>query len=271
MLLALLLSLFACATAAGQISSVEPVGTELRSDDLPDIAAADDGTLWLAWMSHDARRDEINLRQYRDGNWSNVLLVPGGDGDIWLPQIALDSQNRVWVVWSARRIGNWDLYARRYDPATESWGDLVRLTDHRLPDIYPSLAARDGKLAVAWQGFRGSESDILLRTFSDGDWSETVAVSGRPGNDWSPAVALDSRGTAWVAYDSYRNGNYDVYLVGLRDGSTAVDEMAVAETPAVRGPALCRRRSGRPRLGRLGEWRSQLGQGQRLQLPLPDA
>ena len=227
----LLLSLFACATAAGQIDSVEAVGTELRSDDLPDIAAADDGTLWLVWMSHDARRDEINLRQYRDGTWSNVLLVPSGDGDVWLPQVALDSQNRVWVVWSARRNGNWDLYARRYDPAAESWGDLVRLTDHRLPDIYPSLAARDGKLAVAWQGFRGSESDILLRTFSEGDWSETVSVSGRPGNDWSPTVALDSRGTAWVTYDSYRNGNYDVYLVGLRDGSTAVAEMAVAETP----------------------------------------
>ncbi|MXY69255.1 MAG: hypothetical protein F4Y47_11980 [Acidobacteriia bacterium] len=226
-----LLSLFACATAAGQINSVEPVGTELRSDDLPDIAAADDGTLWLVWMSHDARRDEINLRQYRDGNWSNVLLIPSGDGDVWLPQVALDSQNRVWVVWSARRNGNWDLYARRYDPAAESWGDLARLTDHRLPDIYPSLAARDGKLAVAWQGFRGSESDILLRTFSEGEWSETVSVSGRPGNDWSPTVALDSQGTVWVAYDSYRNGNYDVYLVGLRDGRTAVAEMAVAETP----------------------------------------
>ena len=227
----LLLSVLACLPAAGQFSSVEPVGTELRSDDLPDIAAASDGTLWLVWMSHDARRDEINLRQYRNGSWSNVLLVPNGDGDVWLPQVALDGRNRVWVVWSARRNGNWDLYARRYDPAAESWGSLVRLTDHRLPDINPSLAARDGKLAVAWQAFRGSESDILLRTFADGEWSQAVSVSGRPGNDWSPAVALDSRGAAWVAYDSYRNGNYDVYLTALQDGRTAVEEMAVAETP----------------------------------------
>ena len=227
----LLLSLICSAPALGQLSSIQSVGTEMRADDLPDIAAATDGTLWLVWMSHADRRDEIGLRQYREGQWSNLLLVPGGSGDVWLPQIALDAENHPWVIWSARRNGNWDLYARSYDPAAESWGDLVRLTDHPLPDINPSLASRDGQFALVWQGFRGRESDIFLRTFSGGEWSEQVAVSGRPGNDWNPAVALDSRGAAWVAYDSYRNGNYDVYLTALRNGEAAVPEMAVAETP----------------------------------------
>ena len=225
------LLLILSAPAIAQFSSVESVGTELLADDLPDIAAATDGSLWLAWMSHSGRRDEIHLRQHRDGKWSNVLLVPGGSGDLWLPQVALDAQNRPWVVWSARRNDNWDIYARRYDPADESWGGLIRLTDHHLPDIYPHLAARGGRLAVVWQGFRGRESDIFLRVLSDGEWSEAVAVSGRPGNDWSPAVALDSDGAAWVAYDSYRNGNYDVFLVAVRDGETVTEEMAVAKTP----------------------------------------
>ena len=227
----LLVPLILCAPAFGQLSSIQSAGTELRSDDLPDIAAATDGTLWLVWMSHSDRRDEIGLRQYREGKWSNVLLVPDGSGDVWLPQVAVDAGNRPWVIWSARRNDNWDLYARSYDPASESWGDLIRLTDHRLPDINPNLASRGGRFAVVWQGFRGRESDIFLRTFSEGEWSEEVAVSGRPGNDWNPAVALDSRGAAWVAYDSYRNGNYDVYLVAMRNGETATEEMAVAKTP----------------------------------------
>ena len=227
----LLTPLLVCAAATGQISSIEAVGTELRADDLPDIAAGEEGSLWLTWMSHSARRDEIHLREHRDGAWSNALPVPGGSGDVWLPQVAVDGGNGVWVVWSARRFGNWDLYARRFNPESESWDGLIRLTDHRLPDIHPSLAARDGQLAVAWQGFRHGESNIFLRTFRDGEWSETTAVTGQPGNDWSPAVALDSQGAAWVAYDSYRNGNYDVYLTAIRDGKAAVPEMAVAETP----------------------------------------
>ena len=221
----------ACVPATSELASVESVGTELRSDDLPDIAAATDGTLWLAWMSHSAERDEINLRQRSNGKWSNVLLVPGGSGDVWLPQVAVDSANRPWVVWSARRNDNWDIFARRYDPPSESWDDLVRISDHRLPDIYPNLASRDGQLAVAWQGFRGRESDIFLKTLSDGEWSEEVTVSSRPGNDWSPSVALDSDGAAWVAYDSYRNGNYDVFLAAFRDGRAMANEIAVAKTP----------------------------------------
>ena len=227
----LVLSLVLCVPAAGQLSEVRSVGTEMRSDDLPDIAAATDGTLWLVWMSHAEGRDEISLRQYREGKWGNLFWVPGTSGDVWLPQIGLDTEGRPWVVWSERRNGNWDLYARRFDPAAESWGDLVRLADHHLPDINPHLASRGGEFAVVWQGFRGRESDIFLRTFSGGEWSEEVAVSGSPGNDWDPAVALDSRGAAWVAYDSYRNGNYDVYLTARADGETVTPEMAVAETP----------------------------------------
>ena len=158
-------------------------------------------------------------------------MVPGGSGDVWLPQVAVDEENRPWVIWSARRNDNWDLFARRFDPEAESWGELLQLTDHRLPDINPHLTSREGRFALVWQGFRGRESDIFLRTYSDGNWSEPVEVSGRPGNDWNPVAAIDSRGAAWVAYDSYRNGNYDVFLVAMRAGEVATEEMAVAKTP----------------------------------------
>ena len=232
MVQALLLFCFlVSAPLLGQLGSIESVGTELRSDDLPDIEAAPDGTVWVVWMSHSDKRDEITLRQHRDGKWSNVVMVPGGSGDVWLPQVAVDTESRPWVVWSARRNGNWDLFARRFDPAAEDWGDLMRLTDHHLPDINPRLASRNGHFAVVWQGFRGRESDIFVRTFSDGEWSAEVSVSGQPGNDWNPDVAIDSRGAAWVAYDSYRNGNYDVFLVAIKDGEIVSEEIAVAKTP----------------------------------------
>ncbi len=217
--------------AMAQFSRVESVGDDLKSNDLPDIAAASGGSLWLTWISHSGRRDEIGLREHRDGEWSNVLPVPDGSGDVWLPQVGMDSEDRPWVVWSARRGNNWDIFARRYDPRANSWGALVRLSDHRLPDINPHLASRDGQLAVVWQGFRGRESDIFLRTLSGEQWSGLVEVTGRPGNDWNPAVALDSRGVAWVAYDSYRGGNYDVFLAGMAGGARAVEEMGVAVSP----------------------------------------
>jgi hypothetical protein len=43
-------------------------------------------------------------------------------------------------------------------------------------------------------------------------------------------VAFDSKGNVWVAYDSYRNGNYDVFLTRVARGAPEGSEMAVAQT-----------------------------------------
>ena len=222
------------APAAAQVlSDVTMAGTEMKEDDVPSIAAAPDGSLWLAWLAYSDRRDEIAIRQWKDGRWGNMRYLPNTSGDVWLPQAGVDAAGRLWVVWSQMLDGNWDLYARGYDSDEQAWGPQVRLTDHPLPDINPRMASDGlGGLAVAWQGFRGRHSNIYLRTYSDvAGWSgDAIQVTGRPANDWEPAVAFDSAGTIWVAYDSYANGNYDVFLTGIREGVVAVPEIAVAKT-----------------------------------------
>lgn len=220
----------ASAQDAELLSDVAMPGAEMREDDLPSIAAAPDGSLWFVWMSYADRRDEIAVRRRQNGVWGNLQYVPNTSGDVWLPQAGVDSAGRLWVVWSQMRDDNWDLYARSYDPGEEAWGAMVRLTDHDLPDVNPRLAD-DGKgqLAVVWQGFRGKHANIYLKTYSaSAGWSQDVQVTGRPANEWEPAAAFDSKGTVWVAYDSYKNGNYDVYLTGVRNGKIAVPELAVA-------------------------------------------
>ena len=42
------------------------------------------------------------------------------------------------------------------------------------------------------------------------DWSEPREISGA--SAWMPAAATDSKGNLYVAWDSYRNGNYDIYF-----------------------------------------------------------
>jgi hypothetical protein len=198
--------------AGGEITALA-VGHEFRQDDSPSIAAAPDGSLWVAWLSFDGDRDDVAIRRYQNGKWGALQWVPGSSGDNWLPQVAVDSASRPWVVWSQQVNGNWDLYARRFDPARQEWSVLERLTSAPLPDINPRLASDDkGHFALVWQGFRGKNGNIFLKTFDGEKWSDDVRVTNHAANDWEPAVALDSKGNAWVAYDSYKNGNYDVFL-----------------------------------------------------------
>ena len=112
-----------------------------------------------------------------DGKWSNLHWVPNTSGDSWLPQIAVDAQNRAWVVWSQQVNSNWDIYARSFDPAKQEWGSLERLTTDPMPDINPRLASDGkGKFALVWQGFRGKNSNIFLKTF---DGAEVVGRRAR--------------------------------------------------------------------------------------------
>lgn len=223
--------LTAPAVAQSGIASATMVGHEFRQDDLPSIAAAPDGSLWVAWLSFVGDRDDVAIRHYSNGKWGSLQWVPNTSGDSWLPQVGVDGANRVWVVWSQMAGGNWDLYARRFDPAKQEWGSLERLTSDPMPDINPRLASDGkGRLALVWQGFRGKSSDIFLKTLEGDKWSSEVRVTNSPANEWEPAVALDASGNAWVAYDSYRNGNYDVFLTRVSGGAVQGAEMTVAAT-----------------------------------------
>jgi hypothetical protein len=206
--------------------SKQAIGHEYRQDDYPSLAAAPDGSLWAAWLSFDGKRDDVAIRRFQGGKWSNLHWVPNTSGDSFMPLVGVDPKNRVWVVWSQQLDANWDLYTRWFDPAAQEWGPLERLTSDPLPDINPRMAAgTNGRFALVWQGFRGKYSNIFLKTFDGERWGAEVRVTRTMGNDWEPAVALDSRGSPWIVYDSYRNGTYDVFL------SHEGREVAVAATP----------------------------------------
>ena len=43
-------------------------------------------------------------------------------------------------------------------------------------------------------------------------------MTEKPANHWAPAIAADSKGNVYVAWDSYENGNYDVFLRRFHNG-----------------------------------------------------
>lgn len=190
-----------------------------RNDDYPSIAAMNDTTAWVVWQSYSGQMDEIRLSKHDDKGWHTFTTVPGGSGDLWRPQIAIDGQGLLWVAWSQQVDGNFDIYARALDDKQDTWLDTVRLSSDPGPDIDHHLVAdRRGGLWVVWQGFHGRNSDVFLRHYDGSGWSEETRITENAANDWEPRVALDSRGRAHIVWDTYRNGNYDVYMRILEGG-----------------------------------------------------
>ena len=227
------------ASVLGEIAAVRLTGAKTE-DDFPVMARAPDGTVWLAYVAYTpgpplvmdrvargafealeprGNGDRIRLMQFDGQNWHAPLDATEGGLDLWRPTIAVDHQGVVWLAWGQPVDGNWEIFSRRYTPpkagALEGkWSKIVRVTNAAGSD-FGAVATIDaaGQVWAAWQGFRDGNYEILLAHGNpDGSWSEPQVISTSKANDWSPAIAADSQGRVYVAWDAYDRGNYDVQL-----------------------------------------------------------
>jgi len=207
-------------------------------DDFVSVAQTSDGTLYAAYSAYFDGHDQVRIhKQLASGKWSTRTYAPLVEprADVWMPQLAVDAQDRVWLIWSEQtdrvptKSGNWDLYARWNDGL--KWGPLVRLTQDPRPDINPHVFQDPQRnIHVVWQAHPKDNGDIQYCSYDGKDWSAPLAVTSDAPSDWYPRGAVDDRGRVWITFDSYRNGDYDVFLTHLQDGQ-AGPVLPIAASP----------------------------------------
>jgi len=209
-------------------------------DDYPTMAKGQDGAVWLAYVAYQpgppiiperlqaqnfetlvpkGNGDQIRLMRWDGRAWQPPLDVTEPGLDVWRPTATVDGKGDVWIAWSQQVDGDWEIFYRRYTPATSQqpqgqWSEIVRLTRSPGSDIFVAATTdSQGVVWLAWQAWRKDNFDIMLAALSDGHpWKEPRVLSTSPANDWSPAIAADKLGNVYVAWDTYDKGNYDVIL-----------------------------------------------------------
>jgi hypothetical protein len=105
--------------------------------------------------------DQVMVRHFSKATstWEPPIAVSDKGLDVMRAAVAVDGQKRVWVIWSANKGGNFDLYAKYLDG--ETWSPEMRVTTDPGTDINP-VAATDtrGRVWIAWQAFRGDNLDV---------------------------------------------------------------------------------------------------------------
>jgi hypothetical protein len=120
-------------------------------DDFPAAAYGPDGTLWVAYVSYklrdESRRieqkdlkeqpsdfkslftpefaDQLFVKYYRDGKWSEPLAITGPKEDLVRCGIAVEGDGTVWLTYSANRKGRYDVYYRSLRIEKEQAGPRI--------------------------------------------------------------------------------------------------------------------------------------------------
>ena len=216
-----------------RVPPVEHVTTEDYEDDYPSISTDPDGKVFVAWIGYRNNADEVFFRHRGTGTWSATATVTERPGDLYGTAVAVDGQLRTWVVWSEREGTDWHLKARSFDG--QVWSAVRALTSGTGNNLFHRLVADSkGNLHLVWQSAQHGRFDIYYKSMTNRSWSDEINLSdGKKEarvNDWNPDVAVGSKGTAWIAWDSYDQGSYNIRMRSIRSGQPG-ELMRVTDSP----------------------------------------
>ncbi len=214
--------------------------TNAEQHDYPSIAVTRSGDVWLAWQAYQDRGDHVYVQ--RRGSAPTRLTTE--KGDIYRTSVAEDPDGRIHVAWSERHGTDWNLYERIFDG--RNWSPRAQITRGNVPNIFHKFAAGPRALNLVWVGFENGESYLYAASYTrSSGWSQPQRVGGP--SVWAPDAACDRDGNLHVAWDSYINGNYDIYYRRIAaDGTPAAVEQ-ITKSPGFNAhPSLAIDGQGRP-------------------------
>src|SRR5262245_55719302 len=166
------------------ISTALPIATGKTEDDFPAACYGPDGTLWVAWIGYhvkdESRRieapqlkeqpkdfkayytpefgDQLFVKYYREGKWSEQIAVTGAHEDIVRCAIA-HSKNEVIVGYSARRRGIPHICFRKLEVQQRLIVGKEQIDEHsQEPSINPSMTTiNGGEVFAAFQQWSGDK------------------------------------------------------------------------------------------------------------------
>ena len=193
----------------------ELLSTADYEDDEAAIAALPNGDVAVAWVAYRDKGDRVMLRTRSGGTWSAAEEVTESPGDLFRCSLAVDSSGGLWAFWS-RRDGVTRGTSRAAASSTARGARRRTISFGGSNTFHRAASSGNGDVFVVWQSHRGRAghqlTDIYGRRWSQGEWSEVVRISESPANDWEPFVAGGPGGRAYAVWDSYHDGNYDVFF-----------------------------------------------------------
>jgi len=187
---------------------------EGRFNDEPSMVEASDGSLYIAWNGFRDGSDVLMIARYQftEGQFRHLASwqALGGPGTYLLGLKLVAAGDSVVALYAAERGRRWDIFALPCGPSGPS--RPFAITSGAASSVKPDGAWRNGTLWVAWESSRNGARHVYMASLRDGKVSRPEPVSAAGQSNYGPSTAVESNGSVTVAWHSFRDNNYDIYL-----------------------------------------------------------
>jgi hypothetical protein len=186
----------------------------------PRVAVDPQGNAVVVWSQYDGTRNSIWARRFTVPNtWNLPELIELDDlGDANNPQVAINSNGHIVVVWRQNDGTRNNIWANRFTP-TSSWSGPTKLnTVESINSSSPQVAIdSEGNAVAVWEQEVGSVPGVWTsRSVSGSIWQtpKRLDIATTNNEAFEPQIALNSAGIAtavWLQFDGVKT-----YVQGAR-------------------------------------------------------
>ena len=204
-------------TAAGQLELPDTLPDTGGAAVIPEVAMSDDGEAVVAWLGDDGTASRVRaVTVSAAGAIGPLATVSTAAVDAESVGVGIDDDGDAVISWLRFADQHFRVYARTLS-AAGALGARQTLSRAGENAFQPEVAvAANGRSAVTWQRFDGSDRRIQAVALSAAGVPGTVktlSASGSDGN--SPAVAIDADGDSVIVWE--RSGDARIHAQTMTD------------------------------------------------------
>ena len=178
-------------------SAIKTLTWNSGASEYPAIAADSSNRIHVVWQDDTPGNAEIYYMKSEDRGttWGAARRLTWEYGASQRPAIAVDSSDRIHVVWQDDKSGTTEIYYKGSTDGGASWSSAKRLTWTSGISEYPALAVGSGtNIYVVWHDDTPGTQEIYFKGSTDGGatWNSARRLTWASSDCWTPAIVKGS-------------------------------------------------------------------------------
>jgi hypothetical protein len=152
------------------------------------------------------------------------------------PDIAVDKDGGINVVWYDDTPGNDEIFFSRSSDGGAAWTQAVNVSNNPGISFTPVVGVDDaGNLNAAWWDTSHTNREIFFSRSTDEGvtWSQPEDLTHNSGRSDEPAMAVGGSGTIYLVWEDKTPGNWDILFTRSRNGGASWSPLKnISKNPA---------------------------------------